>query len=283
MSLLWLFNTLNTQSVILIPFSKQGENKQLIIEEDRCYRTFETLVKSYFLKQEQFQLIDFLTTYKNAKQAGIHIPNSTTGVIEKLIQFAHPDIYIVADMSNGIINGEYIYRINLAATWTSTGETLSATALDSGFRKFQDCDLLIKKTMQNRNMEDTLKMKVFIQTMKGMMPDVKKEFPISIQFNLKNDDYNYTSLLSNGELLFEEIQNFIKNNSANDKADGEISSRLLLFKNVIIPASDKYGNEYTSSTYGAKLFKHLRNLDFDGKRLEFEFNVIGNTLNFTLK
>lgn len=281
-------NTLNAQSTMIIPFFKQGESKQLLIEDDECYKTFETMIKEYFLKEERFQLMDYLTLLRKIKRDGILIPNSSEGAVEKLLQYADPDIYIIADISYIDKGKEHAIRINLTAHWTNTAETLAATTLYSGRRYFDDCFLLLSKLRMDRDLADNNKIEVFIQLMKEMIPggDGESAFqPISILFSIDNDEYSYTSKLSNGKLLFQEIQSWIKRNAVDKKADADISSNVLRFQKVAVKLTSDDDSVYAPSDYGAELLIHLSTLSFKNsdESLEFEFNVIGNNINYTLQ
>jgi len=279
--------TLKAQSVIVIPFFKEGENKRLIIEEDACYRHAERLIKEEYLIQERFQLIDYLTIVRKMKRDGLLMPPSTTGVVEKMIQQADPDIYILADISNFKEGKEHAIRIGLSAHWTNTGKTLSATSLDSGRRYYDDCYLLTQKAMQNRNRADVPKMEVFIQMMKEMMPgdEVQPVQPISILFTNKSEDYNYMNKLNNGKRLYKVIQNWIKAHTVNKKSGGSSSPDLIKFDELLIPVRIEDGDEVSPMDFGSDLLDYLEEFTFEDEDItpSFDFNVIGKTINYTLE
>lgn len=278
---------LDAQSVVVIPFFKQGQDKRVIIESDECYRAFETLVKESFLKEDRFGLVDYLALVRKMERDDITIPSNSDGAIEMVLKYADPDIYIIADITPFQKGNEYAYRINLTAFWTNTGETLASTILDSGQRYFDDCFLLINKAMLNKDMDGLNKMESFIQTMKEMKVGQASEAaqPISLLFTKKSEDYDYLDRLTNGKLLFQSIQDWLKEHSIDKHCDCDIDSKFLRCQKILIGIEDKDGNKYSPSEFGGNLLIFLSGLTFkeDEIQLDFDFKLAGNNLTFILE
>ncbi len=278
-----LFFSANTfsQTTIVIPFYKQGENKVAIIEEDPCYRKVETSIKGLALKEADFQLIDYLAIVRKIGKDRIR-PYPPGDIIKLIVEEADPDIYIVADIENyrgrSSMNGktEYAIRINLTSHQPNTGRTCAATILDSGRRYYSDCHSLIQKAFLNKDETDARKIEVFLQQLVTCMDKSKS---VSIKFFVaESSGSKYTDKLTNGELLVREIINWVKKNSKNHKAKSSFSPTIIDFREILVP------NGQSTADYALDLYSYLTGLPFGtGENLEFEFDVSGNTITFTLQ
>jgi hypothetical protein len=283
-----LSTSLNGATAIIIPFYKQGENKISIIEEDPCFRKVETKLIEAGLKKFDFQFIDYLALVRKIGRDQLRNLDSESDLIKKLIQESDPDIYVVADIENysgrssnsGIT--EYAYRINMSAYQSNTGRVIAATILDSGRRYYDDCQGLIDKAFQNKDGNDTKKIEIFLQQLTFC-----KVSSLSIEFILdSNSGFKYTDKLNNGKILAIEINNWIKENSANKKANPDgISSNYISYREILIPKKENSDFEYTVQEYGFDLLLHLNELSFPDKEgdWDFDFDLSGNTITFKLK
>jgi hypothetical protein len=274
-----------SQTTIIIPFYKQGENKVKIIEDDPCYRKVETKIKEAALKEYNLQFIDYLALVRKIGRDQIRNIGSETDLIKKLIQESDPDIYVVADIENysgrSSSSGktEYAFRINMTAYQSNTGRTMAATILDSGRRYYEDCQGLIDKAFLNKDETDARKIEIFLQQLTtGVVPSLSIEFILA-----SNSDSKYTAKLSNGKILAMEISQWIKENSANRKADpAGIGSNYISYREILIPK--KENAEYTVQEYGFELLLYLSELSFADteENLNFDFDISGNTITFKL-
>lgn len=275
------------QATIIIPFYKQGENKQFIIEEDPCYRKVETKIKEAALKEVDLQLIDYLALVRKIGKDQIRNIGSETDLIKKLVQESDPDIYVVADIEqysgqpSGSGKTEYAFRINLTAHQSNTGRTVAATILDSGFRYYEDCQSLIEKAFTETDEKNLRKIEVFLQML------TTKVIPtLSIEFIVESgSDSKYTRKISNGKLLTQEIVQWIRENSDNKKASAKTNTVYISFREVLMPKREDLNYEYTVSDYALDFYSYLTELSFSGsdKNLEFDFDVAGNVITFKLK
>ena len=269
-----------SQTTIIIPFYKQGENKIPIIENDPCYRKVETKIKEEGLKEADFQFIDYFALVEKIGRDKIRDIGTETDIIKLLVQEAAPDIYIKVDIENYTFTSrkkEYALRINLNAYQSNSARTCAATILDSGRRYYSDCQSLADKAFMNRDETGARKIEVFFQQLVSCMDKPKS---VSINFNVTADSAaEFKDKLTNGELLVWEILDWVKKNTKNHKAKSNHSSKIIVIREALLP--DNYD---TASDYTRDLYSFLTGLAFSdtGESLQFEFDVAGNSITFTL-
>ncbi|MEN0046330.1 MAG: DUF6175 family protein [Bacteroidota bacterium] len=225
------------QTAIIIPFYKQGESRQLIIEEDPCFRYLETKIKKEFLNND-IELLDYLAAVRKAQSNAIFKSGSQEDRQTILLDQSNPDIYIIADMELQE-SGEYSWIfINLTAYRTCTSRTVGALTLDSGRCRGYTCQDLIDKSLVG-GFEEENKIQQFSNQLDSALKDTSIGIPINIQFSLSEEAlYHYMSKTTSGQLLVQEIKNYIKKHSMDGKSQASMSKKMISFPEVLIPALD---------------------------------------------
>lgn len=293
----------NTQSVMLIPF---GEDKQLIIKDDPCYRLIQTKIQKLFLQEANYALIDYWRVLQNIGDIDLRRNSTKADLITILVQSASPDIYIVADIKNDTKiatqgKREHALTINLTAHWTHDGKFLGGDVLFSGWRFYgysDDCYFIIEKAFQNKNDEGHKKSIVFAKEVVNRFPSEKpskesEEFPshyhsIKIEFFLdQNATYHYFSKMSTEEILVKTITKWIKNKTVDKQASSNSVKEYLIYHEIHIPMNNPETQEpYSPSEFAQDLYIFLSELspkDNPESLLEFNPESKGNHLVFTLQ
>lgn len=291
LTLLFLFSlmsiTITAQSVIIIPFYKKGENRRNIIEEDPCYRFLETKIKNVFLQKEGYGVIDYLATVKKYELDKLYGKGSQSDLKTALLRAANPDVYIIADIEAGSNGSSHWMYINLTAHFTSTGRTIGAVTIDSGYRSYSNCQDLIGKGLIETDASGLPVAQVLLQQIKTALEGSVNGIPMSIQFTVDEGSmYHYMTKLSDDELLVQKIKNFVKEKSMDQKSNANIRKTIIDFKEVIIPARHPDTKDaYTPSDFALDLYSFLTALsteEYPDETLGFDMDIAGSTLYFKM-
>lgn len=279
------FHVQAAETVMIIPFYKEGENRRIIIESDPCYRTLETKIKEVFLKTEGYGLIDYLAAVKKAKIDKMY--TESTDLKTLLLQQENPDVYIIADMEKMHHNGYEGLYINLTAYVTSTSRTIGAVSLDSGFRKYNDCQSLIGKACMETDANGLSKLEVLVQQIKDGIDRSTKGIPIFLQFSLAEECmYDFYSEVANDDsVLIEHILKYVEENTVDGLASPSAGDKMLKFSEVLIPSRLADGKPNTAMKFALDFRRYLSKLspaDEPQNKFSFKPDVRRNNVYFTL-
>ncbi|MEM9889138.1 MAG: DUF6175 family protein [Bacteroidota bacterium] len=262
------------QTAIIIPFyKKQGESRQLIIENDPCFRKLETKIKEKFL-QNDIQLLDYLAAVRKAQSNAAFKSGSQEDRQTILLNQSNPDIYIVADMERQSSGGYSWIFINLTAYRTSTSRTIGALPLDCGRYRGYTCQDLIDKCLVV-GFDQVDKIQEFVDQFKSALKDVSEGIPVNIQFSLSEESlYNYMSKTSSGKLLFQEIKNYLKEHTVDGRSQSNTSTKMVSFPEILVPALDPASkNPLSPDDFALQFYLFLDELvPEDDLESTFDFN-----------
>jgi hypothetical protein len=276
---------LQAQSVMLIPFSKRGESKRLISDNDPCYRIIETKIFEAFSEKANYRIY-------NSRAAADKIENlddiintiSQVDLIALLLQNADPDIYLVVDFELSKSNrntGEYKIVINLTAHRTADGLNQAAKLLDSGWRYSTDCVGLTTQAFFNKNLSgEAYQIDLFVDELLKQIQVPAQ--PVNIEFYLSpGAHYNYFSPTANSQPIAQAINSWISDHLVDQTANNSISDSYLNFPSVVL---DLNGQEKTPAGVAFALNTFLGSLTPKGAdtNFSFTFSLSGQSIIFHL-
>jgi len=259
--------------IMVIPFTKEGEDIRTILEADANKRIAVTKIKEGF-DNRGFTTVDFFGKLKSAIDNQALTSNNQSDLKSQVIQMSGADIYVVAEvLVNQTSSGTGVTLI-LTAHEISTGNSLTNKVCESGKYFTSDIGLLCQKSV-NSCIED------FLNVMQAKFTDIVNNgrsiiIEISPDANATNNLESMVGDLPMSDWL--EVwmsENAFKNNY---HIQGTTATKMV-FDDVRIPLKDPTsGANYNVNKFALKLF-----LDLKSKGITISKDIKGNTVLITLK
>jgi len=262
--------------IMVIPFTKQGEDIRTILEEDVNRRIAITKIKEAF-DGRGFTTVDFTAKLKAAKDNNVFTSDNQMDIKTQIIQMSGADIYVQAEVS--VQKGESGSSVTLILTGyeASTGNSLSNKVGESGKFYTDDIGKLASKAVGNIA-ED------FLNVMQTKFTDIVnngRSVIIDISFDA-GSQYTMASenIGSSGLPLSDQLEEWMEKNSYKNNYHIQGTTDLkLIFDDVRIPLKDQAtGNNYNSNKFALEIFKFLKSLMLEPKK-----DVKGSTIYVTIK
>ena len=134
--------------VMIIPFTKEGQDIRTILEADINKRVALTKVKEKF-DLRGFTTVDFLGKLKGAKEANVFTNESQSDLKSSLILFSGADIYVTTEIDYQQSSTGNSITLVLTAFEVSTGNSLSNKVGFSGKFYTDDIAKLASRAVDN--------------------------------------------------------------------------------------------------------------------------------------
>ena len=259
--------------IMVIPFTKDGEDLRTILDEDINSRIAITKIKEGF-DSRGFTTVDFVGKLKIAKDNQVFTSDNQTDIKSKIIEMSGCDVYVVAEVDTKKDNTGASASIIISSYDTSTGNSLSNKVSNSGKFETDDIGRLVSKAV-DKCMEE------FIATMNMKFADIQKNGrSVLVDFSFsENSSYNMTSEIGNDKLALSDVlEEWFSTNSFNNNYHIQGTTNLkMIFDDVKIPIKDKNQNNYTTNKFALEIFKYLKTLG-----LEQSKEIKGSTIYFTI-
>ena len=259
--------------IMVIPFTKDGEDLRTILDEDINSRIAITKIKEGF-DSRGFTTVDFVGKLKIAKDNQVFTSDNQTDIKSKIIEMSGCDVYVVAEVDTKKDNTGASASIIISSYDTSTGNSLSNKVSNSGKFETDDIGRLVSKAV-DKCMEE------FIATMNMKFADIQKNGrSVLVDFSFsENSSYNMTSQVGNDKLsLSDVLEEWFSTNSFNNNYHIQGTTNLkMIFDDVKIPIKDKNQNNYTTNKFALEIFKYLKTLGLEPSK-----EIKGSTIYFTI-
>ena len=241
--------------IIVIPYTKEGEDIRTILEADVNRRVAVTKVKEAF-DNRNFTTVDFTAKLKSAMDDQLFTSNSQTDIKAQLVEMSGADIYVEVEVPAMIVtNGGNSARLILTGYDVSTGNSLSNKVCESPKFYTSDYGALVTKALSTCS-ED------FLNTMQTKFSDiVENGRSIKLNFTLaQGSKYKFSTELQPEGLPFSDVleawmsENCYKNNY---HIQGTTDLKML-FDDVRIPLKDEGGKNYNPNKFALKVFQFLK-------------------------
>ena len=221
--------------IMVIPFTKDGEDLRTILDEDINSRIAITKIKEGF-DSRGFTTVDFVGKLKIAKDNQVFTSDNQTDIKSKIIEMSGCDVYVVAEVDTKKDNTGASASIIISSYDTSTGNSLSNKVSNSGKFDTDDIGRLVSKAV-DKCMEE------FIATMNMKFADIQKNGrSVLVDFSFsENSSYNMTSEIGNDKLALSDVlEEWFSTNSFNNNYHIQGTTNLkMIFDDVKIPIKDK--------------------------------------------
>jgi hypothetical protein len=261
--------------IMVIPFTKEGEDIRTILEADVNKRIAITKIKESF-DSRGFTTVDFTAKLKAAKDNNVFTSDNQTDIKTQIIQMSGADIYVSAEVDVQKGQSGNSVTLILTAYEISTGNSLSNKVGESGKFYTDDIGKLASKAVESVA-ED------FLNVMQTKFTDIVnngKSVIIDISFD-SGSEYKMSSEVGSDKLpLSDQIEMWMETNSYKNNYHIQGTTDLkMIFDDVRIPLKDQAtGNNYNPNKFALELFKFFKSLGLQPGK-----DIKGNTIFMTIK
>lgn len=241
--------------IMVIPYTKEGEDIRTILEANINRRVAVTKVKEAF-DNRNFTTVDFAAKLKSALDDQLFTTGVQTDIKSQLIDMSGADIYVEVEVPDMVTsNTGNVARLILTAYDCSTANSLSNKVCESPKFYTNDYGALVSKAISTC-LDD------FLNTMQVKFSDVVENGrSIKINFNLsQTSKYNLsTTIQPDGLPLSDVLETWMSDNSFknNYHIQGTTAAKML-FDDVRIPLKDVNGRNYNPNQFALKIFQYLK-------------------------
>ena len=263
----------NLPKIMVIPFTKDGEDLRTILDNDINTRIAIAKVKEGF-DSRGFTTIDFIGKLKSAKDNQVFTMDNQTDIKAKILELSGSDIYIVAETSTKSDETGSSATIIINGYETATGNSVANKVSNSGKFQTNDIEKLVSRAVEKSMDEFTFMVSdKFNQIIKNGR-SVLVDFGFS-----ENAVINMTTEIDNtGLALSDLLEDWISKNSFNGSYHIQgTTNQKMIFDEVKIPLKDKNSNNYTSTKFALDIFKYLKSLNLDVRK-----EIKGGTIYITI-
>lgn len=261
--------------IMVIPYTKEGEDIRTILEDDVNKRIILTKIKEAF-DSRSFTTVDFTARLKAANRSKVFQEGTQTDIKTQLIQESGADIYVEAEMSVLLSGSGNAVKIILTAYEISTGNSLANKVGESNKFYTDDIGKLATKAIEScvEDFLNTIQMKFtdIVENGKSVMIDFA--FEESSAYTMDSEVGN------NGYTLADEIEVWMEQAAyKNNYHIQGTTEKQMIFDDVRIPLKDPVnGRNYNPNKFVRELTSFLRSLGIESTR-----SIEGNAIHITIK
>jgi hypothetical protein len=261
--------------IIVIPFTKEGEDIRTILEEDVNRRIAITKIKEGF-DSRGFTTVDFVGKLKAAKDNRVFTSDNQTDIKSQIIELSGADVYVQAEVSTLKSPTGNSVTLVLSGYEASTGNSLANKVGESGKFYTDDMGKLAAKAVENC-------VQSFLNTMQDKFSEIVnngKSVVIDISFDA-GSEYKMSTEIGNDKLpLSDQLELWMEKNAYKNNYHIQGTTDVkMIFDDVRIPLKDlSSGNNYNPNKFALELFKYFKSLGMQTTK-----DVKNNTIYITIK
>ena len=266
--------------ILVIPYTKEGEDIRTILENDSNKRIALSKLKEAF-DERGVSTVDFIARVKAANPASVMSMDNQSDIKSTIIDMSGADIYVEAEIicqqSNAIGQSkpETRVKINLTAYDIATGTSLANKIGECGPFYTDDVAKLSMKAISS--IADD-----FLRVMQMKFTDIAEQGRSIMMFITFEEGSAYTmesEVGSQGLTLQDEIELWVDSSCYNNNYHMQgVTPLNMIFDDIKLPFTDENGNTYTAGKYSMNAFKFFRSLGINVSR-----SLKGNSLYITIK
>lgn len=260
--------------IMVVPFTKEGEDIRTILEEDVNKRIVLTKIKEAF-DSRGFTTVDFFGKMKSLSKVNGLAMDNQSDLKTMIIQQSGADIYVDAEINVLLSGSGNSVKVIITAYDISTGNSLSNKVGESGKFYTDDIGKLASKAIESQADD-------FLNIMQTKFSDIVlngRSINVSIGF-AQTSQYSMSSEIGNeGLTLSDELELWMSENAyKNNYHIQGTTDKQMIFDDVRIPLKDQNGSNYNINKFGLELMKFTRKLG-----LQISRDISNNTLVITIK
>lgn len=251
--------------IMVVPFTKDGEDIRTVLDNDVNRRLAITKVKEGF-DNKGYTTVDFVGKLKAARDNQVFTSDNQTDIKSKIIEMSGCDIFVIAEVDAKKDNSGTSVNVILSAYEVSTGNSLSNKVGSSGKFFTDDFGKLTSKAVEKCIDE-------FTQTMTSRFTEIEKNgHSVLVTFSFaEGSSLNMTSEVGKDKLALSDVlEDWVTKNSVNGNYHIQGTTDLkMIFDDIRIPLRDKNGNRYSSNKYALEIFNFLKSVGLQpGKEIK---------------
>lgn len=265
--------------IMVIPYTKEGEDIRTVLENDANKRIVLTKIKEAF-DERGISTIDFVAKLKAMESGNVFNMDNKADIKSQIIDMSGADIYVEAEIicnqREGGEKPESSVKVTITAYDCATGASLSNKIGESGSFYTNDIAKLGMKAISSCADD-------FLRVMQMKFSDIT-ENGRSLMLQIGFDEGSMLTMESevgtNGLLLQDEIELWVEAHAYNGNYHLQgVSPMKMVFDDIKLPLVDETtGNNYSISKFGLEMLKFFRSLNIQISR-----SNRGNTLYVTIK
>ncbi len=265
--------------IMVIPYTKEGEDIRTVLENDANKRIVLTKIKEAF-DERGISTIDFVAKLKAMESGNVFNMDNKADIKSQIIDMSGADIYVEAEIicnqREGGEKPESSVKVTITAYDCATGASLSNKIGESGSFYTNDIAKLGMKAISSCADD-------FLRVMQMKFSDIT-ENGRSLMLQIGFDEGSMLTMESevgtDGLLLQDEIELWVEAHAYNGNYHLQgVSPMKMVFDDIKLPLVDETtGNNYSISKFGLEMLKFFRSLNIQISR-----SNRGNTLYVTIK
>lgn len=260
--------------IMVIPFTKQGEDIRTVLENDVNKRVALTKIKEAF-DLRGFTTVDFLGRVRALSTASGLGVDQQQDYKTAIIQQSGADVYVEAEIDLLESPTGNAVKTLLTAYESSTGNALSNTVGESGKFYTDDYGKLTSKSVETC-------MDGFLDVIQSKFGDIVangQSISITIGIDTGSSYLMSSEVGNNGYTLADELELWMEENAfkSNYHIQGT-TDRQMIFDDVRIPLRDEKGRTYNVNKFGLKMMAFFRQMG-----IRIERTTSNNMLVVTIK
>lgn len=266
--------------IMVIPYTKEGEDIRTVLEEDSNKRIALSKIKEAF-DERGVSTIDFVARLKAANTANVMNMDNQADIKSAIIDMSGADIYVEAeiicqqDNVPGQSKPESRVKINVTAYDIATGASLANKIGECGPFYTDDIAKLSMKAISS--VADD-----FLRVMQAKFTDISEQGRSIMMFITFDEGSAYTmesEVGNQGLTLQDEIELWVDSSCYNNNYHIQgVTPLNMIFDDIKLPFVDEAGATYTANKYSMSALKFFRSLGISISR-----SLKGNTLYITIK
>lgn len=261
--------------IMVIPYTKQGEDIRTVLENDVNKRIALTKIKEAF-DSRGFTTVDFVAKLKATNDNAVLASDNKNDLKTMIIQSSGADVYVEAEVDVLLSPSGNSVKIIVTGYEISTGNSLANKVGESGKFYTDDIGKLASKAIESCA-ED------FLNVMQSKFTDIVengKSIIINFGFDEMSEYKMSSEIGTQGLLLSDELELWMEQNAyKNNYHIQGTTDHQMIFDDVRIPLKDPTsGNNYNPNKFGLEIFKFMRTLG-----LQISRDIKGNTIFITIK
>ena len=264
--------------IMVIPYTKEGEDIRTVLEEDENKRIVLTKIKEAF-DERGVTTIDFIAKLKAMESGNVFNLENKQDAKSLIIDMSGADIYIESEIIclQGLSSGKTESRVKIIITAyeAATGASLANKIGESGTFYTSDIGKLGMKAISSCADD-------FLRVMQSKFTDISengRSLMLQISFDENSTFTMESEVGSQGFQLQDEIELWVEEHSFNGNYHLQGASPLkMVFDDIKLPLTDETGKNYSPTRFGMELLKFFRSLNMQVSR-----SNRGNTLYITIK
>ena len=265
--------------IMVIPYTKQGEDIRTVLEADENKRIVLTKIKEAF-DERGFSTIDFVAKLKAIESGNTFNIDNQTDIKSQIIDMSGADIYVEAEITcqqsrvNGQDKIESRVKIIVTSYDAATGTSLSNKIGESGVFYTNDIAKLGMKAISSCA-DDFLRI---MQEKFTAMAENGRSAMVQIGLSEDTGLTLHSEIGNQGLQLQDEIELWVEEHAYNGDyhVQGATATKMII-DDMKLPPMDSNGKNYTLSKLSIEFMKFFRSLGISVSR-----STRGNTLYITI-